>query len=212
MRTGAPSHDDGDGPDRRRYPRFAAPVRVALRGADGQWHWHDLRDVSAVGVALAGGPDLTIGNRIPMQVERVGGGSARVVRRAASNDPCLELEESDAPADLRHRRVAWLASDAPDHRRHKRVRPAPPAGRAIMVPVECPDGTQLEARLDDLSAGGLRLGALPTGTPHLAANTRILAGGVPGSVAWTGDGTLAVAFDKEVDVNRLKLKARSHAQ
>jgi hypothetical protein len=194
--------------DRRRYPRFTIPTRVALRGADGQWHWHQLEDASAVGVKVANGPSVAIGAQIPVHVERVGGGIARVVRLPSSHGACLDFEHADVPADLRHRRVAWLASDSPDYRRHQRVRPAPPAGRSIVVPIELSDGTQLEARLEDLSAGGLRLSAFADGAPALDTGMRIVAGGVPAALVWCAHGTMAVAFDRDVDVKQLKLKAR----
>jgi hypothetical protein len=204
--AGAAATDGGR--DRRRYPRFEVPARVALLGADRQWHWHDLRDASAVGVAVANRSGLALGSRVPLQIERVGGGVGRVVR-APGGAPCIDLEHGDAPAELRHRRLAWLTSDRMDQRRHQRVRPAGGAKRAILVPVEFTDGTRIEARLTDVSAGGMRLDGLPAAVPDLAVGIRLVAGGVSGSVVWSAGGAIAVAFDREVDVNRLKLSARS---
>ena len=197
----------GGGRDRRRYPRFEAPARVALLGADRQWHWYDLHDASAVGVAVAGRAELAPGIRVPLQIERVGGGVGRVVR-TPGGAPCIDLEQGDAPADLRHRRLAWLTGGRADQRRHQRVRPGSGPQRAILVPVEFTDGTRIEARLADVSAGGMRLEDLPAAVPELAVGLRLLAGGVSGSVVWCGGGALAIAFDREVDVNRLKLSAR----
>ena len=203
-----PSRTAAPGADRRRYPRFDAPIRVALKGDDGNWHWHGLQDLSAVGVALAPGAELAVGTQVQVQIERVGGGIGRVVR-SADGAPCLDLERGDAPPDLRHRRVAWLASDTPDYRRHQRIRPAPPTGKAIAVPVRLGDGTHLDVPIDDVSASGMRLARRPGALAELPLGTQLVAGGVGASIVWANDDAVALAFDRPIDVKRLTLKARS---
>jgi hypothetical protein len=197
-----------DPPNRRRYPRFQPPARVALRDRDGRWHWHDLRDASAVGVALADGPRLALDTRMPVQIERVGGGLGRVVRQP-DGQACLDLERADAPAELRHRRIAWLASDAKDQRRTQRARPAPPPGRQLVVPLEFVDGSRHEAVLADLSASGLRAAAPPGAPlPPLTTGAHLLAGGTPAWVVWTARDGFAVVFDREMEPRELRLEAR----
>jgi hypothetical protein len=209
MHTDRDPTTQDDPPNRRRYPRFQPPARVALRDRDGRWHWHDLRDASAVGVALADGPRLALDTRIPVQIERVGGGLGRVVRQP-DGQPCLDLERADAPAELRHRRIAWLASDAKDQRRAQRARPAPPPGRQLVVPLEFIDGSRHEAVLADLSTSGLRAAARPgTTLPPLAPGTRVLAGGTPATIVWTAPDSFAVTFDRDVAIRDLQLEARA---
>jgi hypothetical protein len=207
--TGPDDRKQSAPPDRRRFPRFTIPARVALRSEDGRWHWHDLIDASAVGVAVAQGPRLAVGTRVPIQIERVGGGIGRVVR-SLGETPCLALELSDAPEPLRHSRIVWLASDAADRRRAQRVRPAPPPGRQLVVPLELADGTCHTAVLADLSANGLRATALPASAHSMIARgTRLLAGGAPATVVWTRSDTFAVTFDREVAVRDLQLQAEA---
>ena len=187
--------------DRRWYPRYAVGLRAGIQVSDGAWHWHDLVDLSASGLALPRDAYVPSVDDLPVHVERVGGGRARVARTSPAA-VCLEITHGDVAADLRNRRIAWHASDAVDQRRHRRVRPAPRSGRAIVVLIVRDDGRETYASLQDVSAGGLSVCGV-----DLPVDERVEAGGVPGTVVRSDGEAAGIAFDNHVDVGSVKLQA-----
>lgn len=187
--------------ERRRYPRRAASLRAGIKGSNDDWHWYDVLDVSAVGVALPREANVPADRDVAVQIERVGGGTARVAR-ISQHAVCLDISEGDVAADLRDRRVQWQASDAPDQRRHRRVRPGTREGRAIVVPIVRDDNTSAHARLQDISAGGLSVSDV-----GFTRGERVEAGGVSGTVVRADGSSAGIAFQASVDVNSVKLRA-----
>ena len=194
-------NDYESGHERRRYPRYAVGLRAGIQGSDGAWYWHDLVDVSASGLALPRDAHVPTAEDLPVHVERVGGGRARVARTSQAA-VCLEITHGDVGADLRNRRIEWHASNAVDQRRHRRVRPAPRPGQAIVVPIVRDDGRETYARLQDVSAGGLSVCGV-----DLPVDERVEAGGVTGVVVRSDGETAGIAFDNQVDVGSVKLQA-----
>ncbi|MBB4286452.1 hypothetical protein [Roseospira goensis] len=195
---------DGDTPNRRRYAREHLTVRTVLKaGEDAAWTPYPVVDVSGNGVAIQAEIAEPVGATVAVQIDRIGGARARVVRKGGG---VTALEMLDDDADLRGRRVQWHASGARDQRAHQRARPQPKGNARIVAPVTWPDGRVTHAQVLDVSAGGIQLAGLAA-----AAGTALEVAGVAGRVVRAGEEGAAVAFDDATDMRRLKLMAATPA-
>jgi hypothetical protein len=158
---------------------------------------HTVCNVSGNGVAVYGEIPQAVGEHVEVMVDYVGGGTARVVRKG-DNETAFEF--IDANTDLQDRRIRWHASAASDHRRHQRVRPRPKGDRTIVAPVVLPDGTQHEADVHDVSAGGVKVAAL-----NVQPGDRLRVADQPAKVVRVEQHAVAVAFDTEANLRKLRV-------
>lgn len=190
--------DGSDDANRRRFSRETLTVRTLLKSKDeADWTPVPIVDVSGGGLAVRAELPEPVGAVVQVQIDRIGGAPARIVRKG---NGVTALEMLDEEADTRHRRVEWHAGDEPNRRTHQRARPQPKGDKQIFAPVEFPDGKRTYGRVLDVSAGGIQLTDVT-----VEAGMRLAVGGIAGQVVRAGNTSVAISFAEQTDLRRIRL-------